>query len=92
MPKPLKKAAKRTSPDVNEVAFDLVRRSTESADHQAPSPALSAELSAYMKVLGSRGGKTGGKRRLETMSPERRSEVALKAARARWGKETQKKR
>ena len=39
-----------------------------------------------MAELGRRGGKKGGKRRLETLTKERRSEIALKAARARWKK------
>jgi len=32
-------------------------------------------------------GRKGGKKRAETMSPERRAEVARKAAAARWGRE-----
>jgi hypothetical protein len=37
--------------------------------------------------LGRLGGLIGGKRRAEKLSPERRSEIARKAAAARWGKE-----
>jgi hypothetical protein len=37
---------------------------------------VSAELSAYLRKLG----KKGGKRRLETMTPEERSALAKKAA------------
>jgi hypothetical protein len=44
------------------------------------------QLSAYMAKLGAKGGKIGGKRRLETMSAAQRRSTALKAARARWGK------
>jgi hypothetical protein len=35
--------------------------------------------------LGRKGGLKGGKRRAEKLSPERRVEIARKAARARWG-------
>ena len=42
------------------------------------------QLSAYMAKLGSKGGKIGGKRRLETMTAAQRRSTALKAARARW--------
>ncbi|MFN7992736.1 MAG: hypothetical protein U0Q18_04005 [Bryobacteraceae bacterium] len=35
-----------------------------------------------MSEMGRRGGKIGGKRRLETMTPEQRQEVARKAAAA----------
>ena len=34
--------------------------------------------------LGRKGGLKGGKRRAEKLSPERRSEIAKKAAQARW--------
>jgi hypothetical protein len=36
--------------------------------------------------MGRKGGKKGGKRRLDTMTPEERSRVALNAARSRWSK------
>jgi hypothetical protein len=39
-----------------------------------------------MAELGKRGGKIGGKRRKESLTRERRIEIALKAARARWDK------
>lgn len=32
-----------------------------------------------------KGGKKGGKARAESMTPERRSEIASRAANARWG-------
>jgi hypothetical protein len=41
-------------------------------------------------ALGRRGGLKGGKARAATMTPEQRSEVARKAAAARWGKRTPK--
>jgi len=37
-----------------------------------------------MSEMGRKGGRIGGKRRLETMTPEERSAAALKAARVRW--------
>ena len=36
------------------------------------------------KVLGRRGGLIGGKARAEKLTPERRSEIAKKAAQVRW--------
>ena len=45
-----------------------------------------ATLSRIMAQMGRKGGKIGGKRRMETMTPEERSKVALKAAKARWAK------
>jgi hypothetical protein len=37
------------------------------------------QISAVMRELGRRGGKVGGKRRLETMTAEQRSEIARNA-------------
>jgi hypothetical protein len=48
-----------------------------------PSP-TDAEISRVMAALGRRGGKIGGKSRAASMTPERRREIALKAARKRW--------
>ncbi|WP_428327600.1 hypothetical protein [Mucilaginibacter sp.] len=38
------------------------------------------------KVIGRSGGLVGGKARAESMTPERRKEIAEKAAASRWGK------
>jgi hypothetical protein len=85
MPKRVKKATTR---DVNQSAFDLVRRVTKQDEEQT---VTADELSRVMSVLGRAGGKKGGKRRLETMTPEHRSAVALQAARARWAKAAKKR-
>jgi hypothetical protein len=39
-----------------------------------------------MREMGAKGGRIGGKRRLETMSDEQRKRSARKAAKARWAK------
>lgn len=49
-------------------------------------------IAAVMRELGSRGGKAGGKRCLDTMTPAQRTERAQKAAQARWGKPKKGKR
>jgi hypothetical protein len=86
MPKPLKKrAARRPKSDPNEAAFDLVRRSTE-ADTDEPPAIQPAQLSAYMAALGRKGGRASGAKRMENLTDEQRSAIALKAARARWAK------
>lgn len=38
------------------------------------------QISEVMRLMGSKGGKIGGKRSLETMTPEERAERAKKAA------------
>jgi hypothetical protein len=72
-----KRISKRPS-DVNQAAFQMVERSVSE-----PNPQKS-EISRVMAAMGRKGGKVGGKRRLETMTPEQRSQVALKAAQTRW--------
>lgn len=48
-------------------------------------------ISQVMSEMGKRGGSKGGKMRLVTMTPERRSEVASLAAKKRWAKNAKKK-
>lgn len=43
---------------------------------------LTPEALEFFRKQGARGGKIGGKRRLETMTPEQRSAIAKKAATA----------
>ena len=45
---------------------------------------LPSEVLEFFKKQGSKGGRIGGKLRLEKITPERRSEIAQKAAAARW--------
>ena len=49
-------------------------------------------VSLVMSEMGKRGGKFGGKRSLETMTPEERRERAIKAVQAREAKRNEKKR
>ena len=43
-------------------------------------------IQKVMREMGAKGGKIGGKRRLETMTDEQRRRSARKAAKARWAK------
>ena len=79
MPKRIKH--KKSRMDVNELAHHLVSVSTQEAEPELPTK---AQVSLLMSKLGKRGGKIGGKRRLETMTSEERSEAARLAAQARW--------
>ena len=58
--------------------------SGEVEDHQ-PEPLLGDKDAAAVS-LGRRGGLKGGKARAAKMTPERRAEIAKKAAQTRWGK------
>lgn len=83
MPKRFSKDKRPT--DVNQLAHHLVRLSTEDTPKETESH--QSEISRIMSEMGRKGGKIGGKRKLATLTPERRREIALKAARARWRKQ-----
>lgn len=51
-----------------------------------PKSKLSAEAREFFRRAGSRGGKLGSKARMEKLTPEKRKEVARKAAAVRWKK------
>jgi hypothetical protein len=73
MPKRRKK-----SEDVNQTAHRVVAEATgEIEKPKRKNPAAVA--------LGRLGGAKGGKARADKLSPERRKEIAAKAALARWG-------
>jgi len=84
-----KRISKSTRPlDVNQAAFQMVRRSTGTEDRETRPPKVStSDISRVMAAMGRKGGKIGGKRRLTTMTAEQRRAVALKAAKARWSKQ-----
>jgi hypothetical protein len=67
---------KRSSKDMNQIAARIVEEST----------GLSVEgKNPYAVALGRRGGLKGGKARAAKLSPKKRSQIAAKAARTRWG-------
>ena len=71
--------------DINQLAHHLVSISTQEGP-ETVGRATTAQISLVMAEFGRKGGKIGGKRRLETMTPKQRQSVARKAARARWKK------
>lgn len=62
--------------DTNQLAKSIIDLATGNA------PAPKPEPPEYTR----RGGEKGGKSRAEKMSPERRAEIAKKAAETRWKK------
>jgi hypothetical protein len=76
-----KRIRKRRPADVNQWAHQIVK---ESVQDEVPTPAI--QVSKVMAEMGRKGGKIGGKRRLETMTPEQRSDAASHAAKKRWAK------
>lgn len=85
MPKRISKAKKKRPKrptDFNQLAHQLVIESTEDEGDDNTKKLVSE----FMKKMGSKGGKIGGARRMETMTAEQRSDIALRAAKARWNK------
>lgn len=72
---------KRKMPrDPNQRAFETVRLALGETDEAEPTPKDPARVERG-KVSGAKGGKL----RAERLTPERRAEIARKAAAARWG-------
>ncbi len=70
---------KKKDHDFAITAFNVVKQATE---QDLPEPKQPIDY----KALGHKGGLKGGKARANKLTPERRSEIAKKAAMARWGK------
>lgn len=81
------RAKRPAEPDVNLLAHQLGRLSTEPhAGHPSAGDPSKAEISRVMAALGRKGGIVGGRKRAEALTSDRKMEIALKAARARWDK------
>jgi hypothetical protein len=66
--------------------FDQVIEQTESSSASLMVIGNPDLLSQVMRAMGAKGGRIGGKRRLETLSDARRKQIASDAAKARWAK------
>jgi CRISPR/Cas system-associated endoribonuclease Cas2 len=76
---PKRSSTKRLA-DLSEWAHQIVQESVDEAR------LTREQISRVMSAMGRRGGKIGGKRRLETMTREERSKIASNAAKKRWQK------
>ena len=74
---------KKKEHDFAVTAFHVVQEATGEVEPETKSV---KEFDA--KALGRKGGLKGGKARAEKLTPERRSEIAKKAAQARWKPQT----
>jgi hypothetical protein len=66
--------------DVNSLAAAIIAQST--SDEPEPDPDAGKNPAAV--ALGRLGGQKGGKARAAKLTPEQRSDIARKAAQARW--------
>lgn len=71
---------RRKHEDVNQAAHRIVAEATG-----ADATPRDREKDPLAVELGRRGGLRGGKARAAALTPERRKEIAKKAARKRWG-------
>jgi hypothetical protein len=95
MPKRISTLKLDTVQNARRVGLESVREASLTTPAQAPkhAPAPDALLiSRVMAEMGRKGGKIGGKRRLETLTDARRSEIAAQAAKTRWKKVRQAKK
>jgi hypothetical protein len=68
-------------------AFRVVQEATQDTpEPEEPKPLTTEGKNPAAVALGRLGGLKGGKARTEKLSPERRKEIAQKAAKARWNK------
>jgi len=97
MPKRTGTPAKRPDRglDASQNARRVVLESVGESDSvigQTESVTVSMRLvSQVMAAMGRKGGKTGGKRRMQMLTAEQRSQMGRLAAEKRWGKKKTKK-
>ncbi|MBZ5672368.1 MAG: hypothetical protein LAO04_21935 [Acidobacteriia bacterium] len=91
MPEQSKKRIPRPR-DVNQRAFQIVQEATGQAPKFTPGEATEEDLrkNPHAVALGRLGGMKGGPARAAKLSPRKRSQIAAKAAKARWGKRAPK--
>lgn len=71
--------------DMNQLAKTIVDIVTREKEEKVKEPPTE-EVKAAAAALGRLGGLKGGKARAASLSPKKRSEIAKKAAAARWKK------
>ncbi len=82
-----KRSSKKRDHDFSVIAHRVVQEATGAAEPQQVEPELTPdERHAAAVALGRLGGKKGGPARMKKLSKKRRSEIARKAAQARWEK------
>jgi hypothetical protein len=70
------RSSKKLPKDTNQLAAAIVQLSTEGTPKET--------IKEYLARIGRKGGLKGGKARAKRLSREQRSEIASKAAKARW--------
>ena len=86
-----KRSSKSRPTDPNELAAHIVKEATSEDNEREDQPMIEPprKKNRAAVTLGRKGGKKGGPARAKKLSPERRREIAQKAAQARWAKRRQ---
>jgi hypothetical protein len=79
---------KKRSRDLNVLASEIVKAATEG---EPETPPFEDTRNPHAVALGRLGGQRGGKARAEKLTPDQRSEISRKAAKARWQKKNETK-
>lgn len=79
----VKRSSKKSKRDVAQNALRVVEEliGAPLANKKMDKKSL---ISQVMSEMGAKGGKIGGRKRAEVLTPERKREIATKAARTRW--------
>jgi hypothetical protein len=76
--------------DPNALAFQVMLESTGQAPKydptEEPAPTVDPSKNPHAVALGRLGGLKGGAARAAKLAPKKRSQIAARAAKARWGK------
>ena len=83
MPERSKKQRPR---DPNQLAYQIMLESTGQAPKFNPKKPADPDKNPHAVALGRLGGLKGGVARAAALGPRKRSQIAAKAAKARWGK------
>jgi hypothetical protein len=78
----MRRSNKPLPKDPNQLAYKIVKLSTEETEP----PKERSEISKYLSEIGHKGGLKGGPARAKKLSVKRRKEIARKVAVARWAK------
>ena len=86
----MRRSSKKLPKDPNQLAYEITRLSTEEEPEekpQVPDQTQAEEaISAYLSLIGKKGGLKGGPARAKKLTAKKRKEIAEKAAKARWDK------
>lgn len=77
---------KKKEPDFSITAFKTVKEVTEGTSPNQEKPLSLSSKNPNAVILGRLGGLKGGNARAKKLTPERRKEIAQKAASTRWHK------